>query len=102
MLAHRSGAVCAALAAALAIGAARPAAGEERLRSKGDTLHGNIADLTADGVIFEPGYGKGKLAVKWADVETVESDGSFTVLHGEEGEAHGRILGLEGGKWLLI
>ncbi len=70
--------------------------------SKGDTLHGNIADLTAKGVIFEPSYGKGSIAVKWADVQSLESDDTFTVLHGEDGETRGRLLGLEGGKWLLV
>jgi hypothetical protein len=35
-------------------------------------------------------------------VESLESDGRYTVLFGAEGEAHGRILGLEGGGILLV
>ena len=62
------------------------------LGAKGDTIHGHLADLTSDGVVFEPASGKGQIAVKWADVQSLETEGRYTVLHGDEGEAHGRIL----------
>ena len=43
------------------------------LGAKGDTIHGRVADLTAEGVVFEPASGKGQIAVKWADVESLET-----------------------------
>ena len=54
------------------------------------------------GVVFEPASGKGQIAVKWADVQSLETEGIYTVLHGDEGEARGRILGFEDGKFMLV
>ena len=87
-----------AAAAALVLLAPVAAAGQATLGAKGDTIHGRVADLTADGVVFEPASGKGQVAVKWEDVQSLETDGSYTVLHGDEGEVRGRILGFEAGK----
>ncbi len=92
----------AAATAALALLVPVVAAGQGKLVSKGDTIHGHVADVTAEGVVFEPAQGKGSIAVKWADVESLETDGPYTVLHGDAGEARGRILGFEGGEFLLI
>ena len=78
------------------------AAAQATLGAKGDTIHGHVADLNADGVVFEPAPGKGSLAVKWEDVESLTTDGPYSVLHGDDGEAHGRILGVEGGKLLVV
>ena len=89
-------------AAALVLFAPLLAAGQATLGAKGDTIHGRVADLTADGVVFEPASGKGQITVKWDDVQSLETEGSYTVLHGDEGEARGRILGFEGGKVLLV
>lgn len=89
-------------AAALVLFAPMLAAGQATLGAKGDTIHGRVADLTADAVVFEPAYGKGSIVVKWADVQSLETEGTYTVVHGEEGEARGRILGFEGGKFILV
>jgi hypothetical protein len=78
------------------------AAGQATLGAKGDTIHGRVADLTAEGVVFEPASGTGQIAVKWADVQSLETEGNYTVLHGAEGEARGRILGFEDGKFILV
>jgi hypothetical protein len=75
---------------------------QAELGAKGDTIHGRVADLTSEAVVFEPASGKGQLLVKWEDVESLQTDGSYTVLFGAEGEARGRILGFEGGKILLV
>jgi hypothetical protein len=77
------------------------AAGQALLGAKGDEIHGRVADLTAEVVVFEPASGKGQIAVKWADVQSLSTEGSYTVLHGAEGEARGRILGYEGGQLLV-
>ena len=88
-------------AAALVLFVPLLAAGQAVLGAKGDQIHGRVADLTSDGVVFEPASGKGQVTVKWADVESLETEGTYTVLHGEEGEVHGRILGVEAGKVLI-
>jgi hypothetical protein len=88
-------------AAALALLVPVIAAGDAVLSSKGDTIHGHVADLSSDGVLFEPAQGKGQIAVKWTDVQSLETDGPYTVLHGEEGEVRGRILGFESGNLLV-
>jgi hypothetical protein len=89
-------------AAALVLFAPLLASGQATLGAKGDTIHGRVADLTADGVVFEPASGKGQITVKWADVQLLETEGSYLVLHGAEGEARGRIVGFEGGKVILV
>jgi len=78
------------------------AAGEARIGVKGDTLRGRVADLTREGVTFEPIHGEGSIAVPWADVESLETEEALAVMHGDDGEAHGRVLGVTGGQWLLI
>jgi Protein of unknown function, DUF481 len=78
------------------------AAGQAELSAKGDTIHGRVADLTADGVTFDPASGKGSIEVPWADVQALQTEDDYVVLHGDEGEARGRILGVEDGKTLLV
>jgi Protein of unknown function, DUF481 len=77
------------------------AASEARLGAKGDVLHGEVVDLTPDGVVFELIQGEGKVKVPWADVETLETDDDLIVMYGDEGEVHGRVVGVEGGAILV-
>ena len=88
-------------AAALALLVPMIAAGEAVLSSKGDTIHGHVKDLTSDGVVFEPAQGKGSVAVKWEDVQSLTTDGPYTVLHGDEGAISGKIVGFEAGHLLV-
>jgi uncharacterized protein DUF481 len=94
-------AIARAAAAALVLVLPLLASAQSTLGAKGDTMHGRITDLNADGVVFEPAPGKGSIAVLWADVQSIESEGSYSVMHGDEGEVHGRILGIQGGKLLV-
>src|SRR6266850_2872370 len=88
-------------AATLALGVPVLASAQSTLGAKGDTIHGRVADLTADGVVFEPASGKGSIAVAWPDVQSLQTEGNYSVLHGDEGEAHGRILGIQDGQLLV-
>src|SRR4030095_5397973 len=90
------------VAAALVLFAPLLAAGQATLGAKGDTIHGRVAGLTAEGVVFEPASGKGQIAVNWADVQSLETEGNYSVMHGAEGETRGRILGFEGGEFILV
>jgi hypothetical protein len=77
------------------------AAGEARIGLKDGTLRGRVADLTADGITFERIHGKGSIVVPWADVESLETEATYAVMYGDEGEVRGRILGFTGGQLLI-
>jgi putative salt-induced outer membrane protein YdiY len=89
----------------IALCAPQLASGQSQITAKGDTMRGHIANLTSDGVVFEPAAAYEKrphaIQVLWKDVEAIESDVSYLVLYGDEEEAHGRILGIEGGALLV-
>lgn len=73
----------------------------DTIRVKGDTLRGRVADLTSDGVTFEPVHGSGAIVVPFDDVEDLRTDARLAVMYGDRGEAHGRVLGLEDGVLLV-
>jgi putative salt-induced outer membrane protein YdiY len=68
---------------------------------KGEQLEGEIVGLTAGGLQFETVYGKGAIEIPWADLEQVSSEREWVVLNGDDGEARGRLLGIEEGKLLI-
>lgn len=88
------------LASALALLCAA-AAGAGEVRVKGEALEGNVTGLTSGGLQFETVYGKGAIEIPWSDLERVSSDGEWVVLHGDDGEARGRLLAVEGGMLLI-
>jgi hypothetical protein len=77
------------------------AASEARIVVKGDTLRGRVADLTSDGVSFEPIHGKGSILVPWSDVENLVTEDRLAILHGDKGETYGRVLGMSDGQLLV-
>jgi hypothetical protein len=77
------------------------ATAEDRVTVDGDTLRGRVADVTADGVEFEPAYGSGTISIPWEDVEGLESEEPLTVMHGDDGESVGRIVGFRDGRLLI-
>jgi hypothetical protein len=68
---------------------------------KGTTLTGKIVDIEAGKVLFETIYGSGTLEVPFADIEAIESEGRFHVLHGDDEVAVGRIVGVGEGVLLV-
>jgi len=104
MLIHREGAcrtirnearALLAIVAIAFIAPARMAMGDE-VTSKGTVLRGKVSALSSAGVTFAPEYGKGTLAIKWADIENIKTDASFQVLHGEDQEVDAPLQGLSG------
>jgi hypothetical protein len=87
--------LCVALV--LITGMACTAALADEVVAKGTVLHGKIVDLSSAGVDFEPEYGKGSLAIKWADIDNIASDAAFLVLFGEDQEVVGPLRGFSGG-----
>jgi hypothetical protein len=67
----------------------------DRVTVKGSVLEGSIVNLNAAGVTFEPAGTKGTLTIKSEDIEAIETDAPYHVLHGEEEETVGRILELK-------
>ncbi len=89
------------LAIAVVLGAPLRAAAEDTVTVKGDTLRGRVADVTSDGVEFEPIHGAGAIAIPWTDLEGIETEESLTVMYGDDGESAGRIVGVRDGRLLL-
>jgi Protein of unknown function, DUF481 len=69
--------------------------------SKGTVLKGKVTGLSADGLTFEPEYGKGSLAIDWKDVEDVKTEGPMQVLYGDGLEADAPLQGFSDGKVLV-
>jgi putative salt-induced outer membrane protein len=68
---------------------------------KGQALEGTVEGVTAEGVEFQTIYGKGKIVIPWADVDSITSDKEFLVLFSETGEVSGRIWGIDGEQLLV-
>lgn len=77
----------------LGAGAARA----DEVVSKGTVLRGKITALSGAVVAFEPEYGTGVLAIKWADIDNLRSDGPFQVLYGEDRECNAPLSGFSDG-----
>ena len=68
---------------------------------KGTVLRGIVVSLTPTGVSLRTEYGTGDILIPWDDVEALSTDGEFFVLHGDKGEANGRIVGYQDGAVLV-
>ncbi len=92
---------CAGFIALFALAAASPAGGEARLTAKGDTLRGEVVEIGPKGVTFSPVQGEGTILVPWADVEAIDTTGTFFVMYGDDGELRGRLVGVDDGHLLI-
>ena len=66
--------------------------------SKGTVLHGKVTALSGAGITFEPEYGKGELAIKWEDIESLQAEAPFQILYGDNQEVDGPLRGFSAGK----
>lgn len=73
----------------------------DEVTSKRTVLHGKVTALSGDGITFEPEYGKGSLAIAWADIENLKTDGPLQVLYGDGQETDGQLQGLQNGQLLV-
>lgn len=68
----------------------------------GETVvQGTVTAVSASGVEVQPELGKGTVTFLYEDIQRLESDAPFWVLHGDEGESTGRLLGVEDGMLLV-
>jgi hypothetical protein len=65
----------------------------DEVTSKGTVLRGKVTAISGAGITFGPEYGKGSLAIKWADIENLKTDGPFQILFAEGGESDQPIQG---------
>lgn len=81
--------------AAITLGAASPAVAD-RVVVKGDTLHGTVKSITSKALVKETVYGKGEITIELADVESIETEAPFHVMHGDDVRIIGPIVGVSG------
>ena len=65
---------------------------------KGKRVDGTVVGVSADGVNVDTAYGDGIVSIPWADLDTIQTDGSFVVLHGDDGMVKGRLTGVQDGQ----
>ncbi len=94
----RAGVWLGALLQALVLAGAAEA---DEVQVKGQTLEGKVVGVSSDGVMFETVLGKGTIVIPFADVEELQSDERFVVLHGDDGELRGRLVGVRGEQLLV-
>ncbi len=82
----------------------------DEITVKNQTLTGKVVgltpvvvdeDTTLPGLAFETDYGKGKLLIPFRDMTALETTEAFHVLHGDDAEAVGRLLGVVDGMLLV-
>jgi hypothetical protein len=77
------------------------AASADEIEVDGAVLRGTIDAISADGVAFTPEFTKSSIAVPFAEIDAIRSDSAFLVLYGEDGEANGKLLGIDDGSLLV-
>ncbi len=86
-----------AIGLAVVLGLATATIADE-VTSKGTVLRGKVTAVTGVGITIEPEYGSGVLAIKWVDIQNLKTDAPFQMLHGEDQESDGPLLGFSAGK----
>jgi len=72
----------------------------DEIVAKNSTLRGIVVCLTAKGAEIQTEFGA-PLAVPFADMERIETDAPLRILHGDDQETVGRVLGVKDGKLLV-
>jgi putative salt-induced outer membrane protein YdiY len=95
---YRSGAGDALLTRVLAIVAIGMAAGSasaaDRVVVKGITLEGTVQSVSAAGIVMTTVYGGGEISIAAADIQSIETETVFHVIHGDDAHTMGRVVGL--------
>lgn len=96
-------AVAAATTVALASFVAVPARVlGDTITVKGDTIRGTVKGITSSEISFETEYGKGSIAIPLKDVEAIQCDSEFVLVHGiDEISTRGKILAIRDGSLVV-
>jgi hypothetical protein len=89
-----------AFAAAFAALGVRAALADE-VTVKGTVLRGTVTAVSSAGVTLETEYGKGAIAIEWADVEALSTEQDFQVLYGDGQSATAPLTGVRDGTLLV-
>ncbi|MCU0669725.1 MAG: DUF481 domain-containing protein [Myxococcota bacterium] len=66
----------------------------DRVVVKGDTLQGTVKSITKTEIVMETVYGKGEIVIAVEDVESIETEAPFHVMHGDDVRTIGPIVGI--------
>lgn len=70
------------------------AARADRVTVKGATLEGTVKSITKTELVMETVYGKGDLVIAIEDVESIETEAPFHVMHGDDVRTIGPVVGV--------
>lgn len=85
-------------------------ASADQITVKDHLLNGKVVGLTpvaidgettVPGLAFESEFGKGNLLIPFAEMTSLDTDAEFYVLHGDEAESMGRLVGVVDGALLV-
>jgi hypothetical protein len=88
---------CATAVTALAIPAMVTAA-DKLVAKGGPVLSGTVKSVTSKGVEFQPDFAKDPMLVPWDNIEDLETEASYQILHGENGDVTAPITDFDDGK----
>jgi hypothetical protein len=82
----------------LSLGLPAGALADKLVARGGIVMAGAVKSITAKGVEFQPDFAKDPMLVPWDNVEDLETEASYQVLHGEDGEVTAPITDFDDGK----
>lgn len=68
---------------------------------KGVRLTGKVKEVKPSGIVFETELGSGTIEIPYSDIESIRTDEDFLILHGDEGRATGKLVGVEDGNLVV-
>jgi len=74
---------------------------DDEITVKDTTLKGRVLGLEKAGIRFRTIYGKGTIIISYTDVQKLKVHGEYHILHGDEQEVEGQIVGVEDGRLLV-
>jgi hypothetical protein len=79
---------------------ALPASGDEIVVG-GKPLSGKVVAIKPEGIEVETTYGKGNVLVPYEGITELRTDAPFVVVHGDDGQTVGRLVGVRDGALLV-
>jgi len=96
---HRTTPLAAILLAWIALAA--PPVSSDEIVVGGETAAGQVVSVGPKGLEVETRYGKGNVLVPYDRVTTLQTDQPFVIVHGDDGETRGRLVGVREGELLV-
>jgi hypothetical protein len=87
-----------AVAATWTVAVPGAALADKLVAKVGIEMIGAVKSITGKGVEFQPEFAKDPMLVPWENIADLQTDGSYQVLHGEDGEVSGPITDFDDGE----